>query len=76
MSVFTLEQTVRDGDREGVHKVPVEDGKWVVPYVGTSNASEVHWEEDGGGNRDTTFSEQVVADYVFVGHEEIGRAHV
>lgn len=47
MSGFTLEQRTDDG--EGTTRlIPVEDGKWIVPHVGTGASNEEEWEDDGG----------------------------
>ena len=44
---YTLEQTVFEMGREQKRLIPVEDGKWVVPYVRSGYTDEALYDADG-----------------------------
>jgi hypothetical protein len=67
MSGYSLERKVHDGRSEQTLLIPVEDGKWVVPHVGTSYSYEAVYDEQGG----LLHSERLVSAYVVVGSEPV-----
>lgn len=67
MSGYSLERKVYDGRSEQTILIPIEDGKWVVPHVGTSRSDEAVYDEQGG----LLHSERLASAYVVVGSEPV-----
>ncbi|MFA5854631.1 MAG: hypothetical protein WC866_06190 [Patescibacteria group bacterium] len=62
---YTLEQTVIEMGQEQKRLIPVEDGKWVVPHVGTGHSSDEEWDDD----HTPVSSERTTLDYTVIGPE-------